>query len=299
MKKIDSKDKASRTYGQNEKIWYLCMPYSFLNEEHTLDLDAEMGDRGLIIYFRLLMMATASQGVLKLDTRRISPLQRLAGRLQHRYTENEIAQVLEILDENNMVKIIEGGEEIKFRDVYEMAVEKQRRAAEKRKAEGTAAYEGEGKLEDEPEDEQEQPEETETKPEKKKKPAPVRHKYGEYNNVLLSDEEMEKLKSEFPNDYQKRIEDLSGYMESNGKSYKNHLATIRNWARRDGYTPQKGQQTTQTQRKKPVSERLIDDKIIFSHKAPDIKKWDSIKETYNETDRAEAEKIIKNEAARW
>ena len=51
MKKIDSKDKA-RTYGQNEKIWYLCMPYSFLNEEHTLDLDAEMGDRGLIIYFR-------------------------------------------------------------------------------------------------------------------------------------------------------------------------------------------------------------------------------------------------------
>ena len=93
MKKIDSKDKA-RTYGQNEKIWYLCMPYSFLNEEHTLDLDAEMGDRGLIIYFRLLMMATASQGVLKLDTRRISPLQRLAGRLQHRYTEDEIAQVL-------------------------------------------------------------------------------------------------------------------------------------------------------------------------------------------------------------
>ena len=164
MKKIDSKDKA-RTYGQNEKIWYLCMPYSFLNEEHTLDLDAEMGDRGLIIYFRLLMMATASQGVLKLDTRRISPLQRLAGRLQHRYTEDEIAQVLEILDENDMVKIIEGGEEIKFRDVYEMAVEKQRRAAEKRKAEGTAAYEGGETLEDDTEEADEQPEETEAEPE--------------------------------------------------------------------------------------------------------------------------------------
>ena len=168
MKKIDSKDKA-RTYGQNERVWYLCMPAGFLTEQHTLDLDAEMGDRGLIIYFRLLMMATASQGVLKLDTRRISPLQRLAGRLQHRYTEDEIAQVLEILDENDMVKIIEGGEEIKFRDVYEMAVEKQRRAAEKRKAEGTAAYEGGETLEDEPEDEQEQPEEPEETEEERKK----------------------------------------------------------------------------------------------------------------------------------
>ena len=66
---------------------------------------------------------------------------------------------------------------------------------------------------------------------KSKKPA--RHKHGEYNNVLLSDEDFEKLKSEFPNDYQQRIDRLSGYMQSTGKSYKDHLATIRNWARKD------------------------------------------------------------------
>ena len=62
---------------------------------------------------------------------------------------------------------------------------------------------------------------------------PVRHKYGEYKNVLLSDEDMDKLKAEFPDDWEKRIERLSGYIESTGKSYKNHLATIRNWAKRD------------------------------------------------------------------
>ena len=62
---------------------------------------------------------------------------------------------------------------------------------------------------------------------------PTRHKYGEYKNVLLSDEDMEKLKAEFPDDWEKRIERLSGYIESTGKSYKNHLATIRNWAKRD------------------------------------------------------------------
>lgn len=62
---------------------------------------------------------------------------------------------------------------------------------------------------------------------------PVRHRYGQYRNVLLSDEEMEKMKSEYPNDYQQRIERLSEYMASTGKIYKNHLATIRSWAKRD------------------------------------------------------------------
>lgn len=63
---------------------------------------------------------------------------------------------------------------------------------------------------------------------------PARHKYGSYSNVLLSDEELEKLKAEFPNDWAERIERLSGYIAQSGKSYKSHLATIRNWARKDG-----------------------------------------------------------------
>lgn len=65
-----------------------------------------------------------------------------------------------------------------------------------------------------------------------KPPKPARHKYGQYSNVLLSDDDLKKLKSEF-SDWEKRIERLSEYMASTGKSYKNHLATIRNWARRD------------------------------------------------------------------
>jgi hypothetical protein len=63
--------------------------------------------------------------------------------------------------------------------------------------------------------------------------APQKHKYGEYKNVLLTDEEYEKLKDEFPNDYEERIERLSSYIASKGAKYKNHLATIRNWARKD------------------------------------------------------------------
>lgn len=66
-----------------------------------------------------------------------------------------------------------------------------------------------------------------------KKPSkPVKHKYGEYNNVLLTDDELEKLKAEYT-DYAERIERLSAYVASIGKSYKSHYATIRNWARKD------------------------------------------------------------------
>lgn len=69
---------------------------------------------------------------------------------------------------------------------------------------------------------------------KKDKPSkPPRHKYGLYNNVLLSDEDMEKLKVEFPTDYEERIDRLSEYISSKGAKYKDHLATIRSWARRD------------------------------------------------------------------
>jgi hypothetical protein len=62
---------------------------------------------------------------------------------------------------------------------------------------------------------------------------PSRHKYGEYENVLLSDEELQKLKKEFPKDWGERIERLSSYIASKGAKYKSHLATIRNWARAD------------------------------------------------------------------
>lgn len=69
--------------------------------------------------------------------------------------------------------------------------------------------------------------------EEKKKEKEIRHKYGEYSNVLLSDSDLEKLKDEFPSDYESRIENLSSYIASTGKTYKNHLATIRNWARNE------------------------------------------------------------------
>lgn len=67
---------------------------------------------------------------------------------------------------------------------------------------------------------------------------PTKHKHGEYSNVLLTDEELDKLKDEYF-DWEERIERLSSYIASTGKVYKSHYATIRNWARKDAAQVQK------------------------------------------------------------
>ena len=90
-----------------------------------------------------------------------------------------------------------------------------------------------------------------TKQNKTKKEKAVRHKYGQYQNVLLSDDELEKLKTEFPSDWQERIERVSEYCASKGATYKNYLATIRNWAKRD--IKNKDQPARQPYRKNDVA----------------------------------------------
>lgn len=71
-------------------------------------------------------------------------------------------------------------------------------------------------------------------------PEPARSVYGEYKNVLLSDDELEKLKDNFPTEWQQRIDRLSEYMASKKTTYGDHLATIRSWARQDKEQIKKG-----------------------------------------------------------
>ena len=94
--------------------------------------------------------------------------------------------------------------------------------------------------------------EEEIREKKRTKPQVVRHKYGEYNNVLLTDEELIKLKEKIPN-WQDFIERLSGYIASTGKRYKSHYVTMLNWYRRDGQR-QQAQQPQQKQETRVMCE---------------------------------------------
>ena len=60
-----------------------------------------------------------------------------------------------------------------------------------------------------------------------------RELYGRYRNVSLTISEYEQLKCDYPIYADKYIEKLSEYMESTGKAYNSHSATIRSWLKKD------------------------------------------------------------------
>lgn len=62
----------------------------------------------------------------------------------------------------------------------------------------------------------------------KKENKKEKRKYGEFDNVLLTEEEYHKLEESNLLMY---IESLSSYIASTGKRYKSHYATILNWSR--------------------------------------------------------------------
>ena len=58
--------------------------------------------------------------------------------------------------------------------------------------------------------------------------------YGEFSNVLLSEEDHTKLEARFGGiDTKAKIENLSQYIESKDTKYKSHYATILQWAARE------------------------------------------------------------------
>lgn len=69
------------------------------------------------------------------------------------------------------------------------------------------------------------------------------NRYGLFNNVLLTDREFTQLRLTYK-DYQDKIENLSSYMQQNGKMYADHYATICKWAREDAQKARSG--TTKT-----------------------------------------------------
>ena len=62
----------------------------------------------------------------------------------------------------------------------------------------------------------------------------TKHIYGEHKNVRLTDDEVTKLKEQFPHDWSQRIENLSEGIARKGYKYKSHYLAILNWAKRDG-----------------------------------------------------------------
>ncbi|WP_251868231.1 phage replisome organizer N-terminal domain-containing protein, partial [Enterococcus malodoratus] len=146
---------------------------------------------------------------------------------------------MDLFNKIGLIEIMDSGE-IYLNQLGEMVGTETESARQKRlqrsKDDNVRTLSGKGRLELEKEIEIEKELDIEKKKEitpSQPKAATTRHKYGEYKNVLLSDQELEKLKSEFPSDWQKRIENVSEYCATSGRTYKNYLAVIRKWAKKD------------------------------------------------------------------
>ena len=67
---------------------------------------------------------------------------------------------------------------------------------------------------------------------------PRKQAFGQFGNVMLTDDEHAKFCATCPN-ADGLIEELSSYMASSGKRYKSHYATLLNWQRRKDNKPGK------------------------------------------------------------
>ena len=71
-----------------------------------------------------------------------------------------------------------------------------------------------------------------------KKEKPIRHKYGTYKHVLLTDKDMEKLVTtygkEVINEY---IDRMDNWIELHGKTYKNYYLALINWLKKGKVDP--------------------------------------------------------------
>lgn len=76
---------------------------------------------------------------------------------------------------------------------------------------------------------------------------PEHRLYGIYHNVRLTDDEVQELIRQYPDDHQDMIENLSTYMRSKGKLYEDHFATMMRWKHED---EEKAKQKTDTKTKR-------------------------------------------------
>ena len=91
-------------------------------------------------------------------------------------------------------------------------------------------------------------------------PSPIKRPSGEFQNVYLTDEEYEKVKS---NGWLDLLEELSAYLDSKGDKYKNHYSALVSWnARRKKESgtivkPKQFQQLTKTKYDMTALERKL------------------------------------------
>ena len=228
--------------------WIKVAPNIFENEKIKL-ITGKNADSILVIWFKLLCLAGRlnNNGVFIVGKVPYS-IKMFADAFNR--NEKLIKEALQIFEQYEMIEIVDGVVTLPNWDKYQSldALEKKRERDKEYKSQKRAAQKeivkkssdsrrtssdlvvGQSSLVVTLDKERE----IEYKKEREKeKTLTPKHKHGEYKNVLLTDEEYAKLQTEYPTDYERMIDNLSGYLATKNVSYKSHYAVIRKWAKED------------------------------------------------------------------
>ena len=250
----------------NKKYYYLKLKDNFFDSDQMIVLESMPdGYKYSNILLKLYLRSLKNDGKLMFNDR--IPYNSTILSQVTRHSVGDVEKAVKIFSELGLIEILENGA-IYMLDIQnfigESSTEGDRKRAYRRKIEQEKSMLlGEGQMSDkcpdvhppeieiEKELDKELDKEIDSKDNKPTKK--TRHKYGDNQNVLMTKEEHDKLSEKFPNDLEKRINNLSYYMASTGKSYKSHYMTIIAWDRRD-------KENTNTQNKPLDLDNVFDEK---------------------------------------
>ena len=219
----------------NKKYYYLKLKENFFNSDEIILIES-MQDGMLFsnILLKLYLLSLKFNGYLRLNENMNYTAQMIATLTRHEV--GTVERALRVFYEFGLIVSTADGS-IYMADIEGMVGESSTEADRKRIARAKA---NQGQIADKcPTDVQALSEkcppeiEIEKETDIKTEIDSDREIYGRYKNVSLTPSEYESLKNEYPVYADKYIEKLSEYMETKGKSYSNHYATILSWLKQD------------------------------------------------------------------
>lgn len=236
----------------NKKYYYMRLKEDFFNSPEMKAMESMRdGYKYSNILLKLYLLSLRDEGRLTFRDSipyDVNMLAKLTG-----FSKNTIENALKIFQKFELIEVLDTGT-IYMLDIQTYIGESTTEADRKKKYRARIESEKAGHLsrhlsdslmdicpdKSTPEIEIEKDIELELKRERNSTPAPESSisLFGTYQNVRLSDTELQNLKLKYE-DWQDKINNLSEYMKSSGKEYSSHYATICKWAEEDKYKRRK------------------------------------------------------------
>ena len=231
----------------NKRYYWIKLKEEFFTDKRIKRLRRiSGGDTYTIIYLKLLLLSLKDEGKLYYDGVESDFIKELALTIDE--TDDDVMVTVNYLINQGLLEVVTENDEYYLTEIPNLIGSETASTRRSRKSRELKMLQcntnathkqqkcnGEIEIEKEIDIEIEKERELETG-----HPAPAA--YGRYHNVILSDTELDGLKTELPGKWEYYIDRLSCHIASSGRKYKSHAATIFKWAQEDAAkkAPKKG-----------------------------------------------------------